>query len=278
LKYFIDTNLANTLRLHPNVVFLDCRFQLADSSYGYKTYVKNHIPHARFVDLKNDLSSEVQKHGGRHPLPDLNDFSELLGKLGIDQNTIVICYDDGLLDNAARCWFLCRLVGHQFTFVLNGGYKEWIENGFEVTEEIANVTPKKFEANINDHMVSFISDVKEKQFNDNVNLIDSREYIRYKGEVEPIDRIAGHIPGAKHSFWKDVLNENGRIKSKEELKNHYKYFSKDKESIVYCGSGVTGCVNYLGLIEAEYPNVKLYAGSFSDWISYEENVVNKVDL
>lgn len=278
MKYIIDSNLANTLRLHPNVVFLDCRYQLTDPSYGYNAYVKSHIPHARFVDLKNDLSSEVQKHGGRHPLPNLHDFSELLGSLGIDQNSIVICYDDGFLENAARCWFLCRLVRHQYTFVLNGGYKEWTENGFEVTDEIDHVTPKKFEANVNDQMLSFITEVKEKQFNDNVNLIDSREYIRYKGDVEPIDRIAGHIPGAKHLFWKDVLNENGRIKSKEELQTLYKQFSKDKESIVYCGSGVTGCVNYLGLLEAEYPNVKLYAGSFSDWISYEENVVNKVDL
>lgn len=278
MKYIIDTNLANTLRLNQNVVFLDCRFQLADPSYGYSAYVKNHIPNSRFVDLNKDLSSEVQKHGGRHPLPDLNRFSELLGKLGIDENTIVICYDDGLLENAARCWFLCHLVGHHYTFVLNGGYKEWIDNGFEISNEVGSVIPKKFEANVNLQLVSLIAEVKEKQANDNVNLIDSREYIRYKGDQEPIDRIAGHIPGAKHSFWKDVLNENGRMKSKEQLLTHFKHFSKENETIVYCGSGVTGCVNYLGLIEAGYSNVKLYAGSFSDWISYEENDVNKIEI
>lgn len=277
MKYIIDSNLANTLRLHPNIVFLDCRFQLSNQNYGYSAYVKSHIPHARFVDLKNDLSSEVKKHGGRHPLPNLQEFSELLGNLGIDQNTIVICYDDGFLENAARCWFLCRLVGHRYSFVLNGGFKDWNENGFEVTDKIEPFTQKKFEANVNEQMLSFIAEVKEKQLNENVNLIDSREYIRYKGEVEPIDRIAGHIPGAKHLFWKDVLNDKGRIKSKEELQSLYKQFSKDKESIVYCGSGVTGCVNFLGLVEADYSNVKLYAGSFSDWVSYEENVVNKVD-
>ncbi|MEE6451914.1 sulfurtransferase [Gottfriedia acidiceleris] len=275
MKNIIDVNIANKLRLNKNVVFLDCRFQLSNPEYGFSEYQKNHIPLSRYVDLNNDLSSPVQKHGGRHPFPNLNDFGNLLGNLGIDHDTIVICYDDGTNDNAARCWFLCNLVGHQFTFVLNGGYKKWLDNDFEVTTKIEEVKPKKFEINVQEYMITSMNEVKKNSNKEDFNLIDSRESIRYLGEYEPIDRIAGHIPGAKNSFWKDVLNEEGEFKTIEELQIHFKPFNNHNETVVYCGSGVTGCVNYLGLVEAGYTNVKLYPGSFSDWISYEENAVNK---
>ncbi|WP_256941382.1 sulfurtransferase [Bacillus sp. EAC] len=277
MKYIIDSTLANTLQWNKNVIFLDCRFQLANPSYGFEAYLQNHIPLSRYVDLNKDLSSEVKQHGGRHPLPDLEEFGQLLGKLGIDQNTIVICYDDGTNENAARCWFLCKLVGQKFTFVLNGGYTKWVESGFEITSEIVDIVPKKFVVNSNNQIVSSMLEVKSNSQSEKVNIVDSRELIRFKGEHEPIDKVAGHIPGAKHSFWKDVLNENGDFKSKEELEILFAHLSKEKETIVYCGSGVTGCVNYLGLIEAGYRNVKLYAGSFSDWISYDENDVNKIN-
>ncbi|QKE71922.1 sulfurtransferase [Arthrobacter citreus] len=278
MKNIIDVNIANKLRLNKNVVFLDCRFQLSDPEYGYNAYQKGHIPLSRYVDLNKDLSSSVQKHGGRHPFPDLNDFGHLLGELGIDEDSIVICYDDGTLDNAARCWFLCNLVGHNFTFVLNGGYKKWVENDFEVTTETVEVFPKKFNVNNQKDMISSMQEVKRNSKNEEFNLIDSRESIRYNGEFEPIDRVAGHIPGAKNSFWKDVLNESGEFRTKEELLNLFKPFKAHNETVVYCGSGVTGCVNYLGLIEAGYSNVKLYPGSFSDWISYDENFVEKKNL
>ncbi|PGS48954.1 sulfurtransferase [Bacillus sp. AFS041924] len=274
----IDINIANKLRLNKNVVFLDCRFQLSNPAYGFNEYQKSHIPLSRYVDLNKDLSSSVQKHGGRHPLPNLNDFGKLLGELGIDHDTIVICYDDGTNDNAARCWFLCNLVGHKFTFVLNGGYKKWLENGFEVTTNVEEVLPKNFEINVQDHLISSMHEVKRNSNREAFNLIDSRENIRYIGEFEPIDRIAGHIPGAKNSFWKDVLTESGEFKTTEELQALFSPYNKGDETVVYCGSGVTGCVNYLGLIEAGYTNVKLYPGSFSDWISYEDNVVNKIKL
>lgn len=278
MKNIIDVNIANKLRLNKNIVFLDCRFQLSDPAYGYKEYQKNHIPLSRFVDLNKDLSSSVMEHGGRHPLPDLYEFGNLLGELGIDHDTIVICYDDGTNEYAARCWFLCQLVGHKFTFVLNGGYKNWLNNGFEVTNETVKIIPKKFELKIEENLISSMLDVRNRGQHERINLIDSREYSRYKGDFEPIDRIAGHIPGAKNSFWKNVLNENGEFKTKEELLKNFSQFNLDNETIVYCGSGVTGCVNFLGLIEAGYSNIKLYPGSFSDWVSYEENEVKKIEL
>jgi thiosulfate/3-mercaptopyruvate sulfurtransferase len=276
LNFIINANIANTLRLNKNVVILDCRFQLTDPSYGYDAYLKGHIPLSRYVDLNNDLSSEIKEHGGRHPFPDLFEFGKLLGNLGIDQDTIIICYDDGFNENAARCWFLCRLVGHKFSFVLDGGYKNWLEKGFVTTDKIEERTPREFVVKPEDDMVSSMSYVKSKINHEGSTIIDSREFMRYKGDHEPIDRIAGHIPGAKHSFWKDALKTTGEFKSKEDLKDLYSNINKDNETIVYCGSGVTGCVNYLGLIEAGFSNVKLYAGSFSDWISYQENVVNKI--
>lgn len=278
LKYFIDASLAHSLLSNKNVVFLDCRFQLNDVEYGPKAYKKSHIPGAKYLDLNKHLSSEVQKHGGRHPLPNLIEFGNLLGEIGIDHETIIICYDDGFNENAARCWFLCQLIGHQFTFILNGGFNLWLKNNFEITDVVDPVKHSRFTVIQNNEIFVNMEEVSSKLNDPDVNIIDSREYSRYSGEHEPIDRVAGHIPGAKQSFWKDVLNEDGTIKSKEELIKHFSQFDQEKESIVYCGSGVTGCVNYIGLIEAGFKNVKLYPGSFSDWISYEKNDVNKVNL
>jgi len=275
MKYFISASTAYTLSKNKHVRFLDCRFDLSNPNYGKEEFHKSHIPAAHYIDLNKNLSGAKKQHGGRHPLPDLNTFSEFLGSIGISNDSIIICYDSGTHENAARCLMLLKLIGHQTMFILNGGIDSWSKNNLPTTTELIMMEPKNYHPRETE---SFIVDhqVVSKSFEDTHSvLIDSREDIRYRGEVEPIDAIAGHIPTAVNYFWKNTLSENGLFKEKDELKEHFSAIPNEKEIIVYCGSGVTGCVNVLALEEAGYPNVKLYAGSYSDWISYSENKVEK---
>ncbi|MBP0724158.1 sulfurtransferase [Bacillus sp. RG28] len=275
MKYFISASTAYTLSKNKHVKFLDCRFDLNNPKFGREEYHKSHIPFAQYIDLNENLSGAIEQHGGRHPLPDLNTFCDYLGSIGVSNDSIIICYDSGTHENAARCLMLLKLIGHETMFILNGGIDSWVKNHLPTTSEIIQMDPinyrlRQTESYIVDHQV-----VRKGFEDDNTELIDSREDIRYRGEYEPIDAIAGHIPTAVNYFWKNTLNDEGLFKNKIELQEHFSPISNDKEIIVYCGSGVTGCVNVLALEEAGYQKVKLYAGSYSDWISYSENAIEK---
>jgi thiosulfate/3-mercaptopyruvate sulfurtransferase len=275
LKYFISASTAYTLSKNKHVRFLDCRFELSNPKYGREEYTKSHIPAAQYIDLNENLSGKIEQHGGRHPLPDLNTFCEYLGSIGVSNDSIIICYDSGTHENAARCLTLLKLIGHETMFILNGGIDSWVKNNLPTTSELIQMDPityhyRQTESFIVDHQV-----VRNGFEDDNTVLIDSREDIRYRGEFEPIDAVAGHIPTAVNYFWKNTLNEEGLFKNKTELQANFSPISKEQEIIVYCGSGVTGCVNVLALEEAGYQKVKLYAGSYSDWISYSENAIEK---
>jgi thiosulfate/3-mercaptopyruvate sulfurtransferase len=262
----------------PDLVIVDCRFQLGAPEAGRKAYEQDHIPGALYADLEADLSAPITEHGGRHPLPDTQSFAAFIGKLGIGQDTRVVAYDDQGGAFAARLWWLLRYHGHQKTYILDGGYAKWNELGYPVSDAKPPViVPKTFVPDIQADMLVSMQDVRERLGNSGTLLIDSREPRRYRGEEEPIDRKAGHIPGARNLFWKDVLNSEGMWKSVEEQKQRLAEAGLDpnsgQEIIVYCGSGVTACPNVLALEQAGYRNVKLYAGSWSDWISYSENPV-----
>jgi thiosulfate/3-mercaptopyruvate sulfurtransferase len=238
--------------------------------------MKTHIPLAQYIDLNTHLSGPIEKHGGRHPLPDLTSFSEYLGSIGITNDSIILCYDNGKHENAARCLMLLKLIGHQTMFIINGGINAWIQNNLPTTSDLVKMHPEKYHINESESFIVDYQEVLKKIEDNHTILIDSRENFRYRGESEPIDGIAGHIPTAVNYFWKDVLNNEGFVKTEMELQEHFRHIQKEKEIIVYCGSGVTACVNVLGLEEAGYKNVKLYAGSYSDWISYKENTVQKL--
>lgn len=262
----------------PDLVIVDCRFQLGAPEAGRKAYEQDHIPGALYADLEADLSAPITEHGGRHPLTDSQSFAAFIGKLGIDQDTRVVAYDDQGGAFAARLWWLLRYHGHQKTYILDGGYAKWKEFGYPVSDAKPPViVPKTFVPDIQADMLVSMQDVRERLGDSGTLLIDSREPRRYRGEEEPIDRKAGHIPGARNLFWKDVLNSEGMWKSVEEQKQRFAEAGLDpnsgQEIIVYCGSGVTACPNVLALEQAGYRNVKLYAGSWSDWISYEDNPV-----
>jgi thiosulfate/3-mercaptopyruvate sulfurtransferase len=256
-----------------NVVIVDVRFDLSNPDWGYEQYQKSHIPGAIYLHLEKDLSGEVQKHGGNHPLPDMELFAEKLGKMGINEKTTVVVYDQANDMYASRLWWMLHYMGHPSVFVLDGGFEAWVKAGYPVSSDIPAPTPVTYVPRLRTDEVVHMEQVKEKMKTKSVILIDSRARERYLGKVEPLYSKAGHIPSAKNYFWKDVFTQDGQWKNVEDLKKHFSSLSKDEEIIVSCGSGVSATPNILALKMAGFKNVKLYPGSYSDWISYDENEV-----
>jgi thiosulfate/3-mercaptopyruvate sulfurtransferase len=272
MKYIKDKQwLLNSLH---QVRVIDCRFSLADPNKGKEAYLKSHLPGAVFFDLEKDLSQPVSIHGGRHPLPDMKEFTCKLESVGIDDQTVVVVYDNGESCFASRFWWMLNYLGHNEVYILDGGFKEWNEANYPLTSDIPHYAKTKLSIQIQHEMIADMEEVKNAVLHsmDSVILIDSREEKRFLGIEEPIDNKAGHIPSAINKPWFEGLN-SGLFKPAEVQQKRFADIDISKQIIVYCGSGITATPNYLTLKEAGYENVKLYVGSFSDWISYEENEV-----
>ncbi|MGB3311989.1 MAG: sulfurtransferase [Nodosilinea sp.] len=252
----------------PNVVVVDCRFALSDPHQGQQQYTAGHIPGAWYLDLNQDLSSPVQAHGGRHPLPDLETFSQRLSAIGVRSNphTLVVAYDDSRFAFASRLWWLLRYLGHDTVAVLDGGWSGWVQAGQPTSTEIPAPRAGNFTAAPRQDWLVDIDAVRHRPAG--AVLIDSRSPERYRGEVEPIDPVAGSIPGAMNHFWQDVSGQNNQMKAPADLAQHWASLNDADQVIVYCGSGVTACVNLLAQTLAGQPMAKLYAGGWSDWCSY----------
>ncbi|MEG4815632.1 sulfurtransferase [Microcoleus sp. K5-D4] len=262
---WLATNTDN-----PQVVIIDCRFSLADPELGQKQYQESHIPGAFYLDLNRDLASSVGKHGGRHPLPNIEELAEKLSAIGINSpETLVVAYDDSRLAFAARLWWLLRYMGHSKVALLDGGFSGWKATGYPVTNILPEPREGKFVTHLQQDLAVDIEAVKERKDLPGNVLVDSRESERYEGLREPIDPIAGHIPGAVNYPWQGVTDETGKLRSASEQKQRWTELEKAEEIIVYCGSGVTACVNLLSLEIAGIPDAKLYVGSWSDWCSYQ---------
>lgn len=252
-----------------DMVIIDCRFSLADPDLGRKQYQANHLPGAYYLNLNQDLSSPVQKHGGRHPLPDLEQLAAKLAALGITLGeTLVIAYDDSRFAFAARLWWLLRYLGHDRVALLDGGFSGWQNQGYPLTSELPPAPFKigKFIPQLRSEMLVNIHQVKARQ--EWTALVDSREPERYRGEREPIDPVAGCIPGALNYPWQEVTDAQGFLQPIEIHQQRWERLQETTEIMVYCGSGVTACVNLLSLEIAGIKTGKLYAGSWSDWCSY----------
>ena len=258
---------------NPQVVVIDCRFQLSDPNWGYKQYSSSHIRGAYYLDLDRDLSSRVQQHGGRHPLPDVNILAQKLADIGIVRNqTMVVAYDDSRFAFASRVWWLLRYLGHDLVGVLDGGWQGWCKQNYPTTQEIPEPRQGSFIPQLPTGWTVDIETVKVRKDLDSTILVDSRDRDRYAGEREPIDPIAGSIPGAVNSPWKLVSNEQGYFKAIAEQQQLWSFYTSADEIIVYCGSGVTACVNLLSLKLAGFDNTQLYPGGWSDWCSYLKGV------
>ncbi len=273
MKAIVDLTWLAAHRNDADVVIVDCRFELGKPDAGRLAYQQGHVPGAVYLDLERDLSGPVGEHGGRHPLPDLGPFSQLLGRIGIDEHVFVVAYDDQGGAFASRLWWMLKLLGHDRTAVLDRGFTAWKLEGYEVSQEVPEPSPRSFSAKVRTELLVSMEDVKERIAADSSVLIDSRDASRYAGKEEPIDPVAGHIPGAVNLFWKQGLHEDGSWKNADEQRQSFAGLQQDQEIIVYCGSGVTACPNVLALTEAGFTNVKLYSGSWSDWCSYPDNPV-----
>ncbi|XGB38654.1 MAG: sulfurtransferase [Cyanobacteria bacterium LVE1205-1] len=257
-----------------SVVVIDCRFSLIDPSQGKRLYTDGHIPGAYHLDLSQDLSGPVEHHGGRHPLPDVNQLTNTLRQLGVDgSQTWVVAYDDSRFAFASRLWWLMRYLGHDRVVVLDGGFSAWREAGYPISTTSPPLQEGQFLPRLQSHQVVDIEVVAQHQTFTTVALVDSREKDRYRGEREPIDPIAGHIPGAMNLPWTDITTPNGFIQPIAFHQKRWQPLQNKTDIIVYCGSGVTACVNLLSLEVAGLFQGKLYPGSWSDWCSYPERPI-----
>jgi thiosulfate/3-mercaptopyruvate sulfurtransferase len=254
-----------------NLIVVDCRFSLANPLLGYQQYLQGHIPGAYYLDLNRDLASSVQQHGGRHPLPDIATLAAQLSQMGVTAQTLIVAYDDSRFAFASRLWWLLKYMGHDRVAVLDGGFAAYQVAGFPITTELPLEREGVFVPQIRSELAVNIHDVVQRQQDPSAKIVDSREGDRYQGKSEPIDPIAGHIPGAVNYPWQQVTNERGWMRSPEDLKEYWSEVLKADEVVVYCGSGVTACVNLLALEVAGVSTAKLYVGSWSDWCSYPLN-------
>jgi thiosulfate/3-mercaptopyruvate sulfurtransferase len=253
----------------PDVAVIDCRFVLGKPEVGRAAYLAGHIPGALYFDLEQDLAGPKRPdgHGGRHPLPDSASLAARFSAAGIDETVTVVAYDDQELAMASRLWWLLRYLGHDRVAVLDGGWQAWQRGGYPVTTEIRPRAERRFVPRVRPAMLVTAADVKQRSAG--TALLDSRSKERYSGQQEPIDRKAGHIPGALHFFYRENLRPDGTLRATSELRQRFASLDAYPEVIVYCGSGVTACVNLLALHQAGRPDAKLYLGSWSDWCSYD---------
>jgi len=260
-----------------NFVLIDARAGINAS----ENYQNEHLKDARFVDLNKDLATvEDPANGGRHPLPSLEKFSQVLSKIGISPSSHVIIYDDKNGSNAAaRFWWMLRSINHEKVQILNGGLQAAIKVGFPVSSALETVEPTEKYPISEWSLAQADMEEVEKARNKKENIvIDVRDKNRFDGLTEPLDLIAGHIPGAINVPFSENLNEDGFYKSPEVLAKKYNEIIGDKNPdnvIVHCGSGVTACHTLLAMDYAGIPIPKLYVGSWSEWSRNDRELATK---
>ncbi|MGY2365746.1 sulfurtransferase [Pseudomonas azotoformans] len=254
------------------VVILDCRFALEDPDYGRCSYAEGHIEGAQYADLERHLSGPVTKGvTGRHPLPAADTLGQQLRAWGINADTEIVLYDDGPGVYAARAWWLLAWLGKRDgVFILDGGLKAWHAAGFPLSLDAPLVELGTFAGTPDNRLLLDAEHLQKRLGQPELTLIDARAQPRFRGEVEPIDPIAGHIPGAQCAAFNENLGADGRFLPAEQLKQRFAAQLQGRspdELVAYCGSGVTACHNLFALSLAGYPLGKLYAGSWSEWIT-----------
>ena len=272
LAQLISANALHARLQEPNLVLLDCRFALEDPSYGARSHAEGHLPGAHFADLERDLSAPVVKGvTGRHPLPDPQMLVDKLRSWGIDNDSTVVLYDDGPGAFAARAWWLLAWLGKRDgVWLLDGGLKAWKAAGLALTTDMPKQRAGSFSGQADGSLLLSATQLQQRLGASELTLLDARALPRFRGEVEPLDPVAGHIPGAQCAVFTDNLDADGRFLPAEQLRARFDALrgTRPVESLVaYCGSGVTACHNLFALSLAGYPLAPLYAGSWSEWIT-----------
>jgi thiosulfate/3-mercaptopyruvate sulfurtransferase len=244
----------------------DCRHDLAKPELGEQQYREGHIPGALFAHLDRDLSGKKTGKNGRHPLPDPQDFEKWLETTGLTPKDQAVCYDAGPGAMAARLWWMLRWIGHDKVAVLDGGFAKWTKEGRPVTLDVPLFTPFNYPIEVRKDLAADVATIAGNL--KNTFLVDARAPVRYRGEQEPIDPVAGRIPGAANRFNMDNLSAQGTFKSAAQLKKEFGAVlgrKKASQAIHYCGSGVAACHNLLAMEIAGLKGGRLYAGSWSEW-------------
>lgn len=265
----IDASALRDRLDDPTVRIVDCRFSLSEPAAGRVDYERAHIPGAVYADLDQDLSAPIDAASGRHPLPQFGRLCARLGSWGVDETRQVVVYDaaDGAI--AARLWWLLRYLGHEAVALLDGGWQAWTgqdgptESGF-----------REFEQRIFTQRASAMTWVStaalsDQLARDSVALVDARSAERFRGDVEPIDPVAGHVPGAINHPYTDNIVPSGRMRSVDSLRAMWtrRLAGRAPREVVHmCGSGVTACQNLLAMELAGLSGSRLYPGSWSEWI------------
>ncbi len=257
-------------QLNSSWIIFDCRFNLIDKSIGYQQYRLAHLPNAIYVHLERDLSAPITRLTGRHPLPDAKQFVKQLSAWGVTQNRQVIVYDDNYAAFAGRLWWLLRSFGHQAVAVLDGGLTAWQRLAYPITTHLPKPIAAEFNGQMNRktwiNSLELENGLARRQF----KLVDARTPERYRGDYEPIDLIAGHIPSAFNRPFQRNLNAQGLFLAPDKLANQFNQLLNqipNQQVIHYCGSGVTACHNLLAMEYAGLSGSKLYVGSWSEWIA-----------
>ena len=278
------TTLISAEELHRNLdrkdwVVVDCRFGLGNTEKGREDYLASHIPGARYAHLDEDLSGPIiPGETGRHPLPDIPSFVHQLSRWGIANNTQVVAYDSMGGPFAARLWWMLKWLGHENVAVLDGGFPAWLSKGYATTDTLPQPTPALYSPSVHPNRSVPVEEVVQNLEQTGMLLIDARAEQRYAGEHEPIDPVAGHIPGALSYPFKGNLTEDGYFKSAGQLKERFHALSQHSPNtkiVCYCGSGVTAAHNILAIVHAGLPFPAMYAGSWSEWITDQNRPISK---
>jgi thiosulfate/3-mercaptopyruvate sulfurtransferase len=266
----IDGQTLSARLEEPDFRIVDCRYNVPDPGWGAREYPKAHIAGAVFASVDDDLSGPKSGTNGRHPLPDPVKLTETLGRLGIDNQTQVVVYDQDAGMYASRLWWLLRWLGHDACALLDGGFAKWTAEGRAVRSGIEIPQPRRFTGTPRRDQFVTAADVGRLMSGGGHRLVDARAPERFRGDVEPVDKVAGRIAGATNYPYQSLVGGSGTLRPPSEIREraHEVFGDVPPERVIcYCGSGVTACLDLLAFEHAGLHGVKLYPGSWSEWLS-----------
>ncbi|MFT5500451.1 MAG: thiosulfate/3-mercaptopyruvate sulfurtransferase [Woeseiaceae bacterium] len=269
-RTLVDISQLKALAAGPGCRVVDCRFNLMKPGAGRQDYLAGHIPGAVFADLDHDLAGTVTANSGRHPLPAIADFVACIQNWGITNNTQVVVYDGGNGALAVRLWWMLRWLGHEKVALLDGGLSAWLAADGELENHEPDIAVAKFDPSPDQSLVATTEEISAAvAAGTEFNLLDARDAVRFAGQTEPIDPVAGHIPGAINLPLTRNINADGLWRSASELKQLWQDTLAGREGralTTMCGSGVTACHLVLSAQIAGLPEPRVYVGSWSEWI------------
>lgn len=256
----------------PDLLLVDVQFDLRRPEAGRADYLGMHLPGAVFADIERDLSAPKTGRNGRHPLPDVSAMAAAFGRLGVGDETTVVAYDRSGGMYAARLWWMLRHLGHRRVALLDGGLDAWRDTGHDVHAGGVTPSPRAFTPRPRPEFAAAVAEIETDLGNDpdsrEMLLLDARESVRWRGEAEPFDPVAGRIPGARNHLWKRNLDRDGAFLPAAELARRFAPLADGRAGrriVCYCGSGLTAAHNALALTVAGFDGVAVYSGSWSEW-------------